>query len=189
MATVRDIVTQALQDTGVVGIGRTPRASEAQYGLEKLQSFYDELFSNGQFSALADVYATADYTAQENERIIADNATITIPDTITDGSETRTPNDLSVVVVITDTAQQNYVFSNGAWEGCHALTLDSPAPLSSRSRDGLAATLATRMTAFRVPIMPEIAAKATRFESSITRMAPMTFDAALTNLWLSDRYR
>ena len=136
--TCRDIITLGLQLARIVPLGREPKAKESTTGLVILQGMYDSMFADGQFSKLTDVYATANYTAKENERIIADNATITIPDTIDD----RTPRDLSAIVVITNLTELHYVFSGGRWETAHALTLDSVAPLASRGSDGLAALFA-----------------------------------------------
>ena len=136
--TCRDIITLGLQLGQVPGIGDDPKAKESDFVLKVMQGMYDSMFADGQFSKLTDVYATANYTAKENERIIADNATITIPDTIDD----RTPRDLSAIVVITNLTELHYVFSGGRWETAHALTLDSVAPLASRGSDGLAALLA-----------------------------------------------
>lgn len=186
MATCRDIVTTALQRARVVGLGRTPRPSEAVDGLFSLQGYYDGLFSNGPFSALEQVYKTVSYTAGMNERIIADGATITIPDTI-DGSP---PEDLSVVVVITDATQKNYVFSQGRWEICDNLTLDSDAPLSARDREGLACTLAVELAeTYGTQVGPRTFEKASRFNSSIMRFADMTFDGGVTNGWLARAYQ
>ena len=139
--TCRDIITLGLQLARIVPLGREPKAKESTTGLVILQGMYDSMFADGQFSKLTDVYATANYTAKENERIIADNATITIPDT-TDVDGPRTPRDLSAIVVITNLTELHYVFSGGRWETAHALTLDSVAPLASRGSDGLAALLA-----------------------------------------------
>ena len=143
MTTCRDIITLALRQARIVGIGRTPRANEAEEGMAALQSLYDSMFSHGPLGPFTEVYATEDYTAGEDERIIADNATITIPDTIDVYGETpRTPTDLAAVVVITDTTRLQYVFSLGRWEVCHGLTLDDTAPLAERDKTGFAALLA-----------------------------------------------
>jgi len=143
MTTCRDIVTLALRQARVVGVGRTPRANEAAEGMAALQSLYDSMFSHGPLGPFTEVYATEDYTANEDERIIADNATITIPDSIeVYGEDPRTPTDLAAIVVITDTTRNQYVFNLGRWEVCHDLTLDSVAPLAERDKTGLAALLA-----------------------------------------------
>lgn len=142
MTTVREIITLGLQLARVIPLGRDPKAKESEAGLTVLQGLYDGFFADGMFGRLTDVYATENYTAQEGERIIADNVTITIPDTVDPDGEVRTPRDLSAIVVITDVTELHYVFSGGRWETCHALTLDSTAPLASRGKDGLAALLA-----------------------------------------------
>lgn len=168
MTTCRDIVTLALRQSRIVGIGRTPRASEAEEGMSALQSIYDRMFADGPLGPFTDVYATSDYTAQENERIIADNATITIPDTIDDG-EVRTPKDLTAVIVVTDLTQKNYVFSLGRWQVCDALTLDDTAPLANRDKNGLAALLAIELSEmYGQPLAPSIRVKGLMFKGAIS---------------------
>jgi hypothetical protein len=183
MATVRDIITTAMRRARIIGLGRAPKAAEADDGLVALQGYYDGLFAHGPFSALADVYTTENYTAKENERIVADGATITIPDTLEEG--TRTPKDLSAVIVITDTTQRNYVFSLGRWEACDALTLDSEAPLSKRDKEGLACALAVDLAeSYAQAVGPRVMEKASRFNSSLMQWADMSFPKGLTNAWL-----
>lgn len=180
MTTVRDIVTLALRQARVVGIGRTPRAAESDEGLVAMQSLFDSMFSGGLLGPFTDVYATEDYTAKENERIIADNATITIPDTIeVYGDEDRTPIDLSAVVVITDTTELKYVFSLGRWEACHALTLDSTAPLAERDKTGLAALVAMEYCEmFGAQLPPATAQRAMRFKGSLSHKFSTARDLA-----------
>jgi hypothetical protein len=170
MTTCRDIVTLALRQARVVGVGRTPRASEADEGMNALQSLYNSMFSKGPLGPFTEVYATEDYTAKEDERIIADNATITIPDTIeVYGEQDRTPKDLSAVVVITDTTRNQYVFSLGRWEVCHDLTLDSVAPLAERDKTGLAALLAVEYAEmFGASLLPATQMRARRFMGEIS---------------------
>ena len=181
MPTMRDIISTALRRIRVIGIGRTPRAAEIEDGLLVAQGYYEGLFAHGPFSALTDVYTTANYTAKENERIVADGATITIPDLI----ETRTPKDLSAVIVITDTTQKNYVFSLGRWQACDALTLDSEAPLANRDQEGLACALALEIAEnYGTQAGPRVFEKASRFNSSLLQWADMSFPSGLTNGWL-----
>lgn len=169
MTTCRDIVTLALRQARIVGIGRTPRASEAAEGMDALQALYDRMFADGPLGPFTDVYATSDYTAKENERIIADNATITIPDTFDDGGELRTPKDLSAIIVVTDTTQKNYVFSLGRWQIADSLTLDSEAPLANRDRVGLAALLAVQFAEmFGAVLPPETTRRAYQFKGRIS---------------------
>jgi hypothetical protein len=168
MTTCRDVITLALRQARIVGIGREPRAAEAQEGLLALQSLYDGIFADGMLGPFTDVYATSNYTAQENERIIADNATITIPDTITEAGTVRTPMDLSAVIVVTDTTQRNYVFSLGRWQRCDALTLGSDAPLSNRNLLGLAAWLSGHYCEmFGAQLPPNIYQTGMRFKGSL----------------------
>lgn len=169
MTTCRDTVTLALRQARVVGIGRAPRDSEAAEGMIALQSLYDGMFADGPLGPFTDVYATEDYTAQENERIVADNATITIPDTIEEDGVTRTPKDLSAVIVITDTTQKNYVFSLGRWQVCDALTLDDDAPLANRDATGLAALLAIQYAEmFGAQLPPATTQRGMRFKGNIS---------------------
>jgi len=169
MTTCRDIVTLALRQARIVGIGRTPRAAEADEGMEALQSLYNSMFSNGPFGPFTEVYATADYTAKENERIIANGATITIPDTIDNYDTVRTPADLSAVVVVTDVARKQYVFSLGRWETVHDLTLDSSAPLAERDRTGLAALLAMEYAEmYGAQLTPATTQRGLRFKGDLS---------------------
>lgn len=142
MTTCRDIITLGLQLGRVVGVGRTPRASEAATGLEVLQGMYDGMVANGMFGRLTDVFKDVNYTAKEGERITADNCTITIPDTITDDGDERAPRDLACVSVVTDGAVTNVVHSGGQWEVLSALVLDDRAPFATRDKAGLAALFA-----------------------------------------------
>jgi hypothetical protein len=169
MTTCRDIVTLAMRQARIVGIGRTPRAAEADEGMDALISLYNSMFTKGPLGPFTSVYATEDYTAKENERIIADNVTITIPDTIEDSAETRTPKDLSAIVVITSTGRNQYVFSLGTWEAAHDLTLDSTAPLAERDKFGLAALLAVEYPEmFGASLPPETRRRAAQFKGELS---------------------
>jgi hypothetical protein len=126
------------------------------------------MFADGPLGPFTDVYATEAYTAQENERIIADGVTITIPDTIVENGQTRTPKDLTAVIVITDTTQKNYVFSLGRWQVCDSLTLDSTAPLANRDEAGLSALLAMQYAEmFGAELPPMTARRAMDFRGKL----------------------
>lgn len=169
MTTCRDIVTLALRQARIVGIGRTPRASEAAEGMEALQALYDSMFSDGPLGPFTDVYKTENYTANENERVIADNITVTIPDTFDDEGETRAPKDLSAIVVLTSTGANNYVFSLGEWQVCNNLALDDAAPLANRDKAGLAALLAVQFAEmFGATLPPETTRRAYKFKGRIS---------------------
>lgn len=145
MTTCRDVVTRALQMSGVVRLGRDPKAAEAEAGMVSLQSLYDEWVSGGMFGRLTDLYKTASYTANEGERITADGATITIPDTITNDGDERAPRQFACVVVVENGAATNYVYHDGDWRTVSGLTLNDDAPFATISVDGLAGALAERI--------------------------------------------
>lgn len=169
MTTCRTIITRALQLARVVGISRDPRASESDLGMEVLQGMYDGMFAGSMFGRLEDYYATENYTAEENQRIIADNATITIPDVINDDGTDRTPRDLSAIAIVTDTDEINYVFSGGRWELASNLTLDSTAPLATRDAIGLASLLAIDLAAaFGKEPPPAVRRRGIAFRGSVS---------------------
>lgn len=140
MTTCRDIITRALQQAKIVALGRQPTAKEAEAGMSALQGIYDGWVANGMFGRLTDVTTTEDYTAKEGERIFADGATITLPDTIADDDD-RVPRDLACISV-NDGTWRTWVWT-GAWTELTGLTLDDDAPLSERDSEGLSALLAT----------------------------------------------
>lgn len=169
MTTCRTIITRSLQLARVVGIGRDPRATESDLGLEVLQGMYDAMFADGMFGRLTDYYATANYTAEEGQRIIADGATITVPDVITNDGDPRTPRDLAAIAIITDTDELNYVFSGGRWELASNLTLDSTAPLATRDTIGLASLLAIELGAtFGKEPLPATIRRGLSFKGSVS---------------------
>jgi hypothetical protein len=67
-ATCLDVVTYAMRQARVLGIGRAPKGAEAEEGMAALQSLYDQLRTGGMFGKLRDVYLTSDATAQEGRR-------------------------------------------------------------------------------------------------------------------------
>lgn len=147
MTTCRDIISLGLQFARVTALGREPKAAEADAGLVVLQGMYDGWFSGHLFDRWADVYADADYTAEEGDRITAETGvTVTLPDTVEDADtgETRAVKELAAVVVIQDGLVTNSVYSGGAWQTCSSLGLSNDAPLANRNAGGLAALFAMR---------------------------------------------
>jgi len=143
MTTCRDIITQSMRRVGVLPLAREAKAAEAKNGLFILQDLYDNWFASGVLGEMEDVYKTTDYTANEFERIFADGATITLPETIPteeNPNELRTPKDLAIVQ-IHDGADRRFVW-DGGWVETTNLTLESNAPLAGRGQDGLASALA-----------------------------------------------
>jgi hypothetical protein len=145
MPTCRDIITYAMRQTKVLASGDVPTADELSDGRIALQSLYDNWLANGMFGRLTDRYESADYTAEEGQRIIAPaGVVITIPDTI-DGdpnSDTRAPRDLSVIETLVDGVRTVKLWDRNGWVDLLSLGDDDEAPLASRGAWGLAATLA-----------------------------------------------
>lgn len=169
MATCRDIVTRALQQAGIVPLGRDPAAKEADAAMLALQGIYDGWFAGGMFGTLKDVDASGAYAANPKERVTG-AATVTKPTQIEDGtSETgyRPPYELSAIVDVTNGA--NWLWLDGAWVNCTGLTLDDEAPLSSRDREGLSAFLAIYLSeGYGGAVGPRTEARGVRFQGSIS---------------------
>jgi hypothetical protein len=145
MASVRDAVTRALQRAKVVALGKDPKSAEATLALETFQSMLDGWVEDGMFGSLCSVYETANYTAKENERVIAPSAiTVTKPTTISNEGN-RAPWELACIVTILNGTQTNYVYTKGAWLSLTGLTLDSALPFENYGRSGLEALLATKL--------------------------------------------
>lgn len=130
MATIRDVLTLGLRRARVLSSGSTMSAEEAEDGLMFAQSYYDGLFALNHFGSLTPVTATTDYTAEAGEFVYADGFTISLPPTGTD----------LAAISIMDSSRANHIFS-GSWQSCSGLTLDSYAPLSERSLEGLACAI------------------------------------------------
>ena len=151
MATCRDVITLALKKARQVMPGEEPSADSAADALNTLQSIYDEAVGGGWFGSLTDVLTDEDYEAGENERVFnTSDATlnITCPETVTDdfSGDERAPYDRSLVVIVGATpAAYLYSSPRGSWDPLDSLALDDFAPLSERSKDGLASLLAVRL--------------------------------------------
>lgn len=164
MTTVRDIITQALYRTGVVGLGRSAKDAEAANGLFILQGMIDGWFASGVLGALTDIRVTDDYTAKEFERVYADGATVTLPDTIDENGVVRTPKDLAVIV-IDDGSTRKFVWE-GAWIECTALALGDACPFAGRGKDALACLLAVNwVDTFGGQVTPYVERQARNFHA------------------------
>lgn len=175
--TVRQICTRAARKVAAAEEGRpAPEAYDMAVLKDILTAWYVSAVDAGTFGALTDIAKAVNYTAKENERIRKDAAvTITLPTTITGPCEPepRTPHDLSQVVVTypgqTGYPQYNlYDASLGAWVRLDSLTLESPAPLSGRSPDGLASVVAVLVAEERgLEPGPLTTSRAARFRLSL----------------------
>jgi hypothetical protein len=59
MATCLEIITYALRQCKILGMGKDPRAAETEEGMTALQSMYDEWRTGGMFGTLEDIYLDA----------------------------------------------------------------------------------------------------------------------------------
>jgi hypothetical protein len=181
MPTCLEIITSAYRKAGVVDAAGTLSASDGQVGLELLQEVYLDIVAKGSLGRLNEVNVTADYEAQEMDRIIVtteDAVDVTLPATYTDedtGLE-RTPKDLTVVTVtdLRSDYRTLYIFDAiyGAWTRVDELALDDYAPLSHRFPAGLRAHVAIKRAA----------------EDGLPLSAGIVREAAMMNLALSTRF-
>lgn len=180
MATVRQIVKDALVWRGVTDPAEEPDDADAKAGLRALVNIY-RADVVGKIR-LKPVSVSAAYTAGENEEIsdVSDSSvTITLPDTITaedpivraDGtsSTVRTPRDRSVIMIV-GPAPAIYIYDKvqADWVDILGLTLTSEAPLSLHYYDGLVARLAVMMRYPGFPIDPVAIAGSNDFRSAMT---------------------
>lgn len=64
--TARDVVTGAMRDLGIIGLGKEPRATELAYGIEQLNLLLKDLAKEG-LSPWTDLEATATFAADTAE--------------------------------------------------------------------------------------------------------------------------
>jgi hypothetical protein len=147
MATCLEIITYAMRQRGILGIGKEPKAAEAAEGLVALQSLYDQWRTGGMFGELVDVYLDDDDTALEGFRYyVPSGVTLTAPTSEyeDENGETRQPRDLAMYEVLTSAlAHSAKLYDRKDWVNLMGLVLSDTAPLSGRSAYGLAACLAT----------------------------------------------
>lgn len=197
MPLCRDIVNGALRKLGKLGAGREPRAADQNDAMEALRNLYKAFIAQGAFGRLRDVSPLADYTAGENERVfrtssIDDEIEITLPELVRDeffgspfdygsrwvppsmaqSADLRPPRDCAVVI-ISDAysgVNQSYIYdgTDRRWRLLDSLTLDDPAPLSTRDADGLKARLAMQIAdEFGGDVSNATLALARSFQSSL----------------------
>lgn len=171
--TVRQIVTRAARKIGAANEGQpSPAPYDADVLKQALLDWYLTAIDAGTFGALKPVSVSADYTAKENERIAnisGGDITITLPVTVTDRwtCKPRAPRDGAVVQVSGDTTWL-YDSALGDWVDLGALTLESAAPLSGRSADGLASVVAVLVMEERgLEAGAQTVARAARFRMAL----------------------
>lgn len=153
--TVQDIIRRALRRINYLKLDDEPTPSEFDTGVVALQSVYLDLIEFG--ADLTDVVVTADYSANENERIFNTSGSavvITPPTTVEDfdvdvsvnADHLRPPRDMSVIAIAEAVPEVHvYDASQGAWVSVYGLSLTSTAPWSNIWSSGLTALLGVAM--------------------------------------------
>lgn len=178
MATVRDIVTLALKQARVIGIGQTAPDPLASQGLTAFQTMFDMWVINGMFGRLTDLYKTANYEAKEGERITAPTGVvITLPATIDDCGGERAPRDLSLVEYSINGVRSVKLYDRTAWVDLLGFTLGTAAPLAERGQGGLAScTARVFCEMFGREMLPYTARQAAMFEGALSSKFGTTQD-------------
>lgn len=155
MATCSDLIKAAFKRARISGDLDEVRPREMDRGLQVLQDVYLGLVGSGAFGRFNDVLVTADYEAEEQDRILVnteDDISITYPQTVADDAAEggyRPPRDGAAImttdVYSTDIVVHIYDAAYAAWTLIEELTLASYAPLSVRYRAALEARLAVRL--------------------------------------------
>ena len=168
MATCRDIIKRGLQQARIVPLGRDPTSKEAEAGMLALQGIYDGWATGGMFGRLTDVY------------IFADDATITLPDTVEGDDGTRIPRDLAQISV-NDGTWRHWIWT-GLWTELTGLTLDSEAPLSERDQEGLSSLLAIYLAeGFGESVGQMTASRGMRFQGGVSHKFGSTQDVVASD--------
>jgi len=144
MATCEDIITRAYRRLKLIDESEAPSSEQATTGLEALQDLFDAAVNAAR---LEDYVATANYTAEENQRIRLSGGTwtITYPTTIS-ADNNRDPYDLSVVVVAGATPTHKiYDAQLGSWVTVSGLALADECPLSARNAKAISGVLADEL--------------------------------------------
>lgn len=172
--TIRQLITDALQQNGAADILVAPDAASAARGLRVLQSMVLALPGMTQWTP---VEISTDYTAGENERIrsvAATSVTISVPSQVTsassllwccntvslicDGYDDRAPRDgARIQVAAEETVTYFYRADYGGWLRADALTLSSEIPINADFHEFLTAMLAVRLAPFEGVAVPDVA--------------------------------
>lgn len=159
MTTISAILSRGIRMLGARPINDVASAEELAAGLEAFQDGILNLFPS---THLTDVLISANYTANENERIIdsSGTATITKPSTVVDAvtGATRTPHNGALIEIASATSPSRYVYVTelAGWKALTGLALSDANPLGPQHDEGLAAMMAVRMAPdLQVPNVPQ----------------------------------
>src|SRR4051812_36806898 len=121
MTHCRDIIASGLRKAGQLTLGEDPEAAELEACRAMLASLYAAWITSGVLGPLADIVADEDYTAGENERVLAGpGVAVTLPSIVTDGvsGAERPPRNRAVVMIAraNDTTEYHlYSGVTGGW--------------------------------------------------------------------------
>jgi hypothetical protein len=185
MATCLQVITYALRQSRILGLGKDPKAAEAEEGMVALQSMYDEFRTGGMFGQLEDVYATDSDTAEEGKRYyLPAGVTLSAPTSeYVDGlGDTRQPRDLALYETLNNSGTHTAkLYDRTGWVDLLGLTLSDTAPLSGRNAYGLAACLATSggfIAAFGAEPSEAVVSLARHFRANLIGKAGSTQDTS-----------
>lgn len=182
-ATCLDVITYAMRQARIIGLGKEPKAAEAEEGMVALQSLYDEWRTGGMFGGLEDVYLTSDDTAEEGKRYYTAGYTLTVPTSVYVDSlgTTRQPRDLTLYESFDGTTQTAKLYDRTAWVDMLGLSLSDIAPMGARNAYGLAACLSTSggfVSAFGAQPGEAVVALARHFLRNVMGKVGSTQDSA-----------
>ena len=93
MTTCRDIITRAMQESGIVALGETPTAAESSAGLTRLNAVIASAFGNSVGEGLSDLTLASSDEIDPNVRCVVTGRTaaitITLPEAPRNGARVQ----------------------------------------------------------------------------------------------------
>lgn len=169
MTTMRVILGRSARMARAMQLGETPSSEELTAMLEDAQGF----FLTHPIRKLTDVLITADYDAEENERITwtSGSPTVTYPTTIDDNGTDRTPQNGAIVETsgTSGSTRKIYIAELKTWMTLTGLTADSEQPFGPSHDADVAAMLAARFCGpvFQTQTPEDVIALANRGRTNI----------------------
>jgi hypothetical protein len=186
MTTMRASLTRAIRMTRARQLGDDPAAEEIDAALDDAQA----MFLTTPTRRLTDVLITADYEAEENERISFTSGawTVTYPTTVEDADgTTRTPQNGAIVEVsaAAGSTRKIYIAELKTWMTLTGLAVDSEQPFGPTHDADVAAMICARVCGpvFQTTTPEDVLALANRGRTNIRnafrQIYTPTFDRAL----------
>lgn len=146
--TVLDWIGRSMRMLGVLQAGKVPSGQRAKDALDAANGLILGLPEIGLAPNLKEVIASGSYAAGEDERVVDPTGgplTVTLPATINDCGQTRTPHNGARVVVAGKTPVTHIYLSNSGWHQVSGLELTDPAPLGDELYTAICAVLAVHL--------------------------------------------